>query len=120
MSIKLFNNKGDSFKFLNSIYNIGTKERLKVGDEVIIHPVKANNFFSTTGFTSQATKSYPAKIVVKEIQWIKVPHKYSDYNIMNPKHELCLQGTGENKNWHGAILNKYGFSRLEFVRRTNI
>jgi hypothetical protein len=105
--MKNFTN-GDSFEFINRRYTRG-KERLQIGDEVIIHPVKAGlleKAFYTSGFKSQATKSYPAKIVAKEIRWVGIP-----------KDELCLEGINENKNWHRAVLNEYGFNRLEFVKR---
>lgn len=111
--------KGETFEFLNREYMQGKKVKLKIGDEVIIHP--AIDFDTNehgeviSRFISQATKSYPAKITAKEMKWCK--GNYPD--IINcPKMELCLQGIGENKKWHGAVLNEYGFGRLQFVQRS--
>lgn len=108
--------KGDAFEFINREYTKGKKVKLKIGDEVIIHPVscRPNDTFRTTGFISQATKPYPAKIVVHEIPWV---HGSYPYHKIEPKLELCLTGIRENKKWHGAVLNEYGFNRLEFVQR---
>ena len=119
---KIFMDKGKSFKFLGMRYTKKPYMKLEIGDEVIIHPIKAGlleKVFFTSGFKSQATKSYPAKIIVKEIPWVTQSHKYSDYNIKEPKNELCLEGINENKNWHGVVLNQYGFGRLEFVKRNS-
>lgn len=82
--------KGNSYQFVGKRYK-NSSEKLQIGDEVIIHPTKR----------SQATKSYPAKIAKSD----SFPN------------ELCLMGIRENSHWHGAILNDYGFDRLEFVRR---
>lgn len=120
---KIVSNEGKSFKYIGSRYKKKPYEKLEMGDEVIIHPVPLKKWeaFTTTGFKSQAIKSYPARIVVKEIQWVTVPDKYADYQIKEPKLELCLEGIDENKGWHGAVLNDWGFDRLEFVKRsTNI
>lgn len=112
---------GDSFSFLERAYKIGKKEKLQIGDEVIIHPVPNKWYkpFTTSGFDSGATRPYPAKIIVKEIKWIKDAHKYASFNLYNPKKELCLVGIEDNSYWHGAVLNEYAFSRLEFKKRNH-
>lgn len=96
--------QGSSFGFINKKYIKGVQKGLKIGDEVIIHPIIG---------VSQATKSYPAQIVVKEMRWIGREENAK----VEPKLELCLEGIRKNKNWHGAVLNEYGFSRLELVQR---
>jgi len=90
---------GDTFKFVGRLYSDGSGN-LQINDEVIIHPI--------TG-VSLATKDYPAKVIVKEIKW---GH--------GTKNELCLIGTGWNTFWNmgnGAVLNEYGFGRLEKVKK---
>lgn len=108
---------GESFKFLEMKYKKSPDIELQIGDEVIIHPVKAvplEKEYYTTGFKSQATKPYPAKIIVKEIHWTKGDYPNHKNEIQN---ELCLKGIRENENWYGAVLNEWGFDRLEFVCR---
>lgn len=107
--------RGDTFDFLEHAYymNGNKKVKLKIGDEVIIHPA-LNFFIAENGelcheYVSQATQSYPARIVVKEINWSK-----------GRRQELCLKGIRDNKDWHGAVLNFYAYSRLEFVQRSFI
>lgn len=119
---QILSDEGESFKFVGMTYLKKPYAKLELGDEVIIHPVpcKPYDIFTTTGFKSQATKSYPARIIVKDIEWVKVPDKYANYQIKEPKNELCLEGIDENKNWHGAVLNEYGFGRLEFVKRSSV
>jgi hypothetical protein len=85
----------ESFKFVGAHYKRGNRfVRLKVGDEVIIHPTRWGR--------SQAKKSYPAKIVIG-----------SDWK---PEY-LCVKGIKDNSNWCGARINQYAFNRLEFVKR---
>lgn len=83
---------GITSEFLGKKYKY-SEDTLAIGDEVIIHPIAGR---------SMATKSYPAKVVVKFINW-------SD----NPSEELCLEGIGGNKKWHGCVINQYMFDRLE-------
>lgn len=77
---------------------------LEVGDEVIIHPIHG---------ISQATISYPAKVVVKE--WVIEP--YDSTRNPFPGKVLCVEGIGWNSGWCGAVINGYCFNRLEFVKR---
>ncbi len=97
---------GDSFKFLNMKYLREPNVKLSIGDELIIHPVPN---------VSQATKSYPVKIVCKEFKWAIKDEDGEFESVI--KNELCIAGRNENSGWHGAVLNDYGFGRLEFVRR---
>ena len=88
-------NSGDSFKFIGKKLPYNTKATLRVNQKVLIHPVDG---------ISQATQTYEARIIVKKIQWTP-----------KAKYELCLQGINENHKWHGAVLNDYGFNRLEAI-----
>lgn len=96
---------GESYKFINETYMGVSGKGLQIGDECIIHPVEGR---------SQATKSYPVVITANTMNWCKGEYPNT---IPCPKVELCIRGIRENTNWHGAVLNEYGFSRLEFVRR---
>lgn len=99
---------GKSFEFLGNIYPKSLFKKLEIGDEVIIHPIVGKVFQRN----SQATKPYPAKIVAREIKW-----------DCGTRVELTLIGVRENAGWnggYGAVLNEYGFSRLEFVRRQTL
>lgn len=95
--------QGESCQFIGKIYKKGgIITKLKIGDEVIIHPVPGG---------SKAEKSYSAEIVLEEYPW------HGSDTVIGRKKELCLKGIKENINWHGAIINEYAFNRLEFVKR---
>lgn len=91
---------GESFKLLGNKYKIGKSVPMEVGDECIIHPTE----------TSQATKSYPVIILSEAYNW-------NGNTVIGQKMELVIKGIRENENWYGAVLNEYGFNRLEFVKR---
>lgn len=93
--------RGESFKFLNETFFGNSNKKLEIGDKCIIHPIEGR---------SQATKSYPVQISTCIMNWSK--GEYPN-NYITPKIELCIKGVEENSNWHGAVLNDYGFSRLE-------
>ena len=88
--------KGDNIHFQNE-----GDVPCKIDDEVIIHPIPGH---------SQATKSYPAKIVTEII-------KGKDGDAEGIIKVLMVTGIKNNKNWGGAWVNDYLFSRLEFVKR---
>ena len=97
---------GESFKFYGRRYAKGAIYKLlRVGDEVIIHPVLGK---STTN------KSYPAKVVVQQCPYAETG---DTLNFTN-RYELCCVGINDNIIWHGAVINEYLFNRLEFVRHT--
>jgi len=92
---------GDSMNFLGAKYYRNPEIKCNINDEVIIHPVPGK---------SQATKSYPAKIVSVQINGQDGKAKGSNIWI------LSVRGIKDNKNY-GAKINDYLFSRLEFVKR---
>lgn len=96
----------ESMTFMGKPYVRNPEITCQLGDWVIIHPVPGR---------SQTTKSYPAQITVE----------YSDKYTINGKHIpmlklLVLKGRDENINWWGAVINKYAFGRLEFVKRGTV
>jgi hypothetical protein len=94
-------NCGDSMNFLGRNYHRGNmSNKLQINDRVIIRYTN----------TSQAKKDYPAKIVARKI------------NGRDGKAEgliwvLMAVGILDNKDWKGAWMNEYLFSRLELVSR---
>lgn len=91
--------KGNSYRFLGTPYtrNNPKENKLQPGDLVIIHPVPG---------VSQATKSYPGIIDESPVKWVS-----------GEAMELGVKGRGSNVLWHGAVMNEYLFSRLEFVKK---
>jgi len=90
---------GESMLFLGKEYK-GTNIACYLSDQVIIHPV--------LGY-SQATKSYPAKIVIDIV-------KGQDGDAKGIIKVLTVKGIRGNDSFC-AWMNDYLFNRLEFVRR---
>jgi len=91
---------GDSMDHLGRCYERGLKKvPCHIGDEVTIHPVPGH---------SQATKSYPAKIVSEQVNG-------QDGRARGLIWVLTVDGIQGNS--HRAWLNDYLFERLEFVSR---
>ncbi len=90
---------GDSMNFLGKTYYRELKVPCNINDEVIIHPVPRH---------SQATISYPAKIVA-------IKEKGRDGRADGTIWVLMVDGIRGNK--HRGWINEYLFSRLEFVLR---
>lgn len=91
-------NMGDSMNYLGVEYR-NSNIKCNINDEVIIHP---------TG-KSKATKSYPGKVVTKQI-------KGQDGKAKGDICVLCVVGIKDNT-WIGTWMNNYLFGRLEFVGR---
>jgi hypothetical protein len=93
-------NCGDSMNHLGRCYERGLKRvPCYINDEVIIHPVPGH---------SQATISYPAKIVAEQVTG-------RDGRAIGRIWVLTVNGIRGNK--HRAWINDYLFGRLEFVSR---
>jgi hypothetical protein len=90
---------GDSMNFIGRNYVRDPNAPCNVGDKVIIHPVIGK---------SQATKSYPAVIKTKRVRG-------QDGKAKGEIWVLVAKGIEDNKDWCGAWMNDYLFSRLEFV-----
>ena len=95
--------KGASCRFLGNKYFIKNhgRKHLRLGDEVIIHPIAGR---------SQTTRSFPARIDIVEYAW-------DEDNITT---EISLHRIRGNAAWSGALINAYAMSRLEFVKRGDI
>jgi hypothetical protein len=91
---------GDSMNFLGCKYYQHPQVPCNINDKVIIHPTSH----------SEAKKAYPAKIVVEKI----VGRDGRSFGLI---WVLAVEGIEDNKDWKGAWLNDYLFSRLEFVSR---
>jgi hypothetical protein len=90
---------GDSMNFIGMNYTRGNIVPLHINDEVIIRPVPGR---------SQATISYPAKIVAQQV---KGKDGRAEGNIW------VLTVCGIRGNEHSRWINDYLFGRLEFVLR---
>ena len=92
---------GDSMNYLGTQYYRNPMMKCNINDEVIIHPIEG---------VSQAIKSYPGKVVAKQIDGQDGKAKGDIIWV------LCVVGIKDNK-WIGAWMNDYLFGRLEFVSR---
>ena len=90
---------GESMLFIGRCYK-GTDIACYLQDEVIIHPVLG---------ISQATKSYPGKIIVETV-------KGKDGDAEGIINVLTVKGIRGNDSF-SAWMNEYLFNRLEFVKR---